>query len=121
VEGVLGLDAAVSGVDGTVGVKGQFKGSSEFYHKEEYPGPVVFAFEVEQIRQRSKGEIERVDSDRIKETMLGRAGEEEEEEELEIVTEDGVEEDMLEQFGVEGVSGNDEQGEACEVFVTREG
>jgi hypothetical protein len=121
VEGVLGVHAAVAGADGTVGVKGQLRGSSGFYHKEDYPGPVVFAFEVEQIRLRSKGEVERVDSDRLNGTMLGRAGgEDEEKEEFEIVTDDGVDEDMLEQFGVEGVAGVDERGEACEVFVGKE-
>jgi hypothetical protein len=110
----------VLAVEGTVEGHGLYKGASGFYHKEEYPGPVVFAFEVEQIRVTRKGEIERADSGWMKGTMLGFAGDDQEA--SEIVVDAEVDEDMLEQFEVEGVGGVDEaDGESCEIFIASSG
>ncbi|KAK4034621.1 hypothetical protein C8A01DRAFT_49041 [Parachaetomium inaequale] len=120
VDGVLGIDAAT--IDVTAGLKGGYKGESGFHHKEEYPGPVVFAFEVKQLRLRRNGEVERIDSDKIKGTMLGRPdGEDQEDGELDIVSDEGIDEDMLELFGIERAEGvGEEDGEACEVFTSTE-
>jgi hypothetical protein len=119
-DAVLGIDAAT--VDVTVGLKGGYEGASRFYHKEEYPGPVVFAFEVEQLRLRRNGEIKRTGSDKIKGTMLGRPeGEDLEDGELDIVLEEGIDEDMLELFGIERAEGvREEDREVCEVFTSAE-
>lgn len=117
VDGVLGID--VPQIDSTIGIKGYHEGASGSFFREEYPGPIVFAFEVEQIRVTRKGEIERIDSDKLKGTILGRAeGEGGGEQHLDIVAENAVDEDMLDLFDLDCVAGTtDEDGEPCGIYL----
>ncbi|RSL57812.1 hypothetical protein CEP51_014184 [Fusarium floridanum] len=116
---LLGLDLPAV-AESTVGIKGSAGSASKSYHKEEHPGPIVFAFEVEQIRLSRKGEVERTYSDRIKGTMLGQPGEDDEgqDEELDITVEKAVDNDLLVDFDLEVFHGVDEDDErACKVYI----
>lgn len=99
---------------GSVGPKVWYDDSGTEYAKEEYAGPIVFAFSVEQLRQTKDGEIVRQGV--VTGDMHGLQNADEEK--LKFVVEPQVDEDYIsDSFNITKVEAVDEEGEVCEVFV----
>lgn len=98
---------------GSVGPKVWYDDSGTEYAKEEYAGPVVFAFSVEQLRQTKDGEVVRQGV--VTGDMHGLRNADEK---LKFVVESQVDEDYIsDSFNISKVEAVDEEGEVCEVFV----
>ncbi|KAG4438023.1 hypothetical protein IFR05_006482 [Cadophora sp. M221] len=106
----IGVDIPAAQI--TVGPKVTYKPTTSQTHEQTVAGPIVFAFEVEKLRVNRKGQVTR--NEFVDGAMLGQR--EDIEYVIERVSQD-LDEDELEDFGVEACSGiEDETGEECRII-----
>ncbi|KAN0110097.1 hypothetical protein V8E51_006484 [Hyaloscypha variabilis] len=115
--GVVGI-AGHAGLEippawGTVGPKVWYGNTGREYHKEEYEGPIVFAYSVEQIRLTKQGKPVREPV--ITGNMMGVGHPEDED--FKFVIEPEVDAEVLENFELRKVEVVDENNEKCDIFV----
>ncbi|KAM0476145.1 hypothetical protein ACHAPX_006562 [Trichoderma viride] len=98
----------------TVGPKATVKPSKYQTHTKTIDGPIVFAFQVEKLRVSRKGEA--ISKSYVKGAMLGENNDDEDEFVIEIPKE-SLDDDDMDDFGVELCEGLEESGEKCQIFI----